>query len=121
MADQVITAAEFHALKARKANKYGAKKVTVDGVTFDSGREAMVVARLWIREKAGEITGLKLQVPYELEVNGVLICKYIADAVFYDKLAGKFRVIDAKGFETRDFKIKKKLMLAIHNLEVECV
>ena len=121
MTDEVITAAEYWGMKARRGNKYRAQKITVDGVTFDSKREALAVARLWTLEKAGEISGLKLQVPYKLEVNGILICKYIADAVFYDKLAGRLRVWDAKGFETRDFKIKKKLMLAVHNIEVECV
>ena len=70
---------------------------------------------LWL-EKAGEIADLESHPRFSLDVNGVHICDYIADEVFFE---GEQRVVvDVKGVETAEFKLKAKLMLAIYGIEV---
>lgn len=70
-------------------------------------------------QKAGIITDLRFQVPYDLipkqgNLRGV---KYIADFVYVRD--GKVIVSDAKGIRTREYIIKKKLMKFIHNIDIE--
>ena len=56
-------------------NKYGNKKTVVDGITFDSRKEAKRYQELKLLEKAGEIKDLRRQVKYELipsqKINGI--------------------------------------------------
>lgn len=117
-----ITAAEYRKLVEAekppdKESKYKNKKCVIDGITFDSKAEAKYYERLWLQRKHGEVTGFDLQVPYRLEINDQLICKYVADfVVTYPD--GRIEVIDVKGVETPEFKLKRKLMRAIHNIEV---
>ena len=106
-------------------NKYHAKRVTVNGITFDSKREAnRWVELLWL-EKAGEISELRRQVKFILipaqRVNGKLVereCSYIADFVYRDKETNLTVVEDAKGVRTEVFKIKKKLMLQKYGIQI---
>lgn len=101
----------------RKANnKYGAIKTTVDGVTFDSKGECKGWFALRIREMAGEISDLKRQVVYKLEVNGVLVCKYVADYEYIEN--GQLVTADYKGVITKDFALKAKLFRAIHGRDI---
>jgi hypothetical protein len=72
-------------------------------------------------ERFGEARNLRLQVPYKLEVNGSLICKYIADFVYEERQRdGSWRehVEDVKGFKTPEYKLKAKLMKAVHGIIV---
>lgn len=115
---------------AQRSSKYNARKVTVtmdDGTehTFDSRHEAQVYGDLWLRQQAGEISGLKLQVPFVLipkqeapSGKKYRECKYIADFVFFDQ-DGKMVVQDAKGFRTKEYQLKKKLMLEKWGIEIE--
>jgi hypothetical protein len=108
--------------KPKRGNKYRAVKVTVDGITFDSKREAAYYAELKLREKAGEVSGVELQKPFAiLGANGELICTYRADFAFWDNAQDRFRVIDVKGVETKDFKLKKRLMRILKGIDVEVV
>lgn len=100
--------------KQRK-NKFGAIPKTVDGIRFHSTWEADRYSQLKIQERIGEISELKLQVPYNLEVNGMLVTKYIADFT-YVHVANGFIVEDAKGFKTPEYKIKRNLMEAVHGI-----
>lgn len=108
-----------------KRNKYGAKKTVVDGITFDSKREAQVYGELKLREKAGEIYDLEIHPKYELDVLGTVICKYTADFCFYEvDHPNAFRVVDVKSPPTarkRDFIMTRKLMKACHGIDVEIV
>ena len=111
-------------------SKYHSRKAIVDGITFDSGREACRYQQLKLLEKANKITGLALQVKFELlpaqyeetvEVftkgpkkgqpkRGKCIEKavtYIADFVYCEN--GRMIVEDAKGCRTKDYIIKRKL------------
>lgn len=111
-----------------KRSKYGAKKQEVqllDGTmyTFDSVKEARVYKDLEIRLRAGEISNLQLQVPYVLVPSQKLsngkterASKYIADFVYEED--GKTKVVDAKGFRTDIYKLKRKLMLYVHGIEI---
>lgn len=108
---------------AARGSKYHAKKTTVDGIEFDSAKEAKRYAKLRALEDAGKIKGLRLQVPFELvpsfECNGVKYreMRYIADFVYYRN--GKQVVEDCKGFKTAEYKMKKKLMAYVNHINIE--
>jgi hypothetical protein len=96
--------------------KFGNTKTTVDGIIFDSKAESKHWFELKIRERAGEISNLQRQVTYRLEVNGELICKYIADYVYMEN--GQEVTADCKGFITPEFRIKAKLFKAIYGRDI---
>ena len=107
--------------KFKKSSKFGAKKTMVDGITFDSKWESERYGQLKAMERGGIVTDLELQVKYDIVINDIKICKYIADFVYKEESSdGKIREIveDAKGFETPEFKLKKKLMKAVHNIDI---
>lgn len=105
-------------------NKYGNKKVTVDGITFDSKHEANVYLKLKALERGGVIHHLRLQVPFVLqdkyEINGrkVQAIKYIADFVFENEDL-ETEVWDAKGVKTEVYKLKKKLFECRYGIEIK--
>lgn len=109
----------------RVASKYGAKKVQIDGITFSSKAEAKRYSELKLLERAGHITNLELQPKFDLvpsvKYAGAARAKpalrYVADFRYVDHL-GKTIVEDVKGFETREYQIKKHLLLALHGIEV---
>ena len=106
----------------KRASKYKSIKVTVDGITFDSKREAKRYGELKIMEKAGLITQLETQPVYRLEVNGKLVCKYIADIEYFDKATQLFIVEDVKSPYTAKlpvYRLKNKLMKALHNIDIQ--
>ena len=108
---------------AQRASKYRAKKAVVDGIEFESAKEAKRFTKLRDMEEAGKIQGLRLQVPYEIipsfECDGVKYrgMRYIADFVYYRD--GKVVVEDCKGFKTPEYKMKKKLMAYINHVNIE--
>jgi hypothetical protein len=107
--------------KFKKSSKFGAKKTIVDGITFDSKWESERYGQLRAMERGGIVTDLKLQVKYDIIINDIKICRYIADFVYKEESPdGKVKEIveDAKGFETPEFKLKKKLMKAVHNIDI---
>lgn len=114
---------EAKALLAKpKRSKYGNKKVMLDGLLFDSKREAAYYSELKIREKAGEVTGVEMQRPFALlGSNGMLIATFRADFCFWDNTAGRFRCIDVKGFDTPVGKLKRKMMKGLLGIDVEIV
>ena len=104
-------------------NKYNAQKTTVDGITFDSKKEAERYSILKLREKNGEISDLELQPkfillePFEVEhiqkgVKKFRGINYVAD--FKYNVDGWERpwVEDVKGMKTDIYKIKKKMFLS---------
>lgn len=91
--------------------------MSIDGRTFDSKLEASRYVELKRLQEGGIISGLQCQVPFALEINGNLICKYICDFRYVD-IDGKMVTEDAKGDRTRVYAIKKKLMKALHGIEI---
>jgi len=110
-------------------NKYGAKKTEVNGITFDSKAEARRYAQLIVMQQAGRITGLVLQVPFELapaikfpgEKRKKPALKYIADFVYSDMADGQIVVEDVKGVVTSLFRAKQHLMATTHGIFVRVV
>src|SRR5262245_5951739 len=101
----------------RAASKYGNKFVECDGILFRSDKEMRRYQDLKLLLRAGTIHDLKWQVPFDLIVNGVKICQYRADFTYRD-LDGKLIVEDTKGFRTREYQIKARLMLACLHIRI---
>lgn len=102
--------------------KYGNKKIDVDGILFDSKKEAGRYCELKLMERAGIISDLQLQKEYELiptqRIDGKVVeraCKYKADFAYTKD--GQQVVEDVKGYRDpksagyAKFVIKRKLML----------
>lgn len=97
--------------------KYGNQKYSVNGILFDSKKEANQWYELKMLERAGEISELERQKPFELiptrNYSGVCVrgCKYIADFYYFDKKRNEYVAQDSKGFATESYKVKKKIFL----------
>lgn len=101
-------------------NKYRNTRVVVDGIEFDSIKEAKRYGTLKILQKAGEISDLKLQVRMDILVNSKKIAAYIADFTYMEK--SSYVVEDVKSEFTRKnpvYRLKKKLIEAIYNLKIK--
>lgn len=106
-------------------SKYNARKTTVDGITYDSRKEAQRAQELRLMLRAGIISNLREQVPYELipaqknEYGKVIerAVVYKADFV-YDDEKGKTVVEDTKGVRTKEYVIKRKLMLYEYGIRI---
>lgn len=98
-----------------KKSKYSSAKTDVDGIRFDSKKEAEFYAELKLRERAGEISHLRLQPRYLLqeafkhEGKQYREIEYVADFEYIEN--GETVVVDVKGFKTAVYMIKKKLFL----------
>ena len=104
--------------KEKRKSKYGAKKTVVNGIVFDSKKEAERYKSLSFLLKVGAIGFLELQVPFELNPGGLFSLKYVADFVYVDSKTGEKIVEDVKGMLTAVYKKKKKLMLKIHKIKI---
>ena len=109
-----------------KTNKYKNQKVNIDGETFDSKREAKRYLELKLLERAGEIKDLQRQVKYILipsqKRDGKVVereCAYISDFEYYDAHTGELVVEDTKGMRTKDYIIKRKLMLYNYDIRIK--
>lgn len=108
-------------------NKYHNRKViTSDGIEHASQKEANRWCELKLLERAGKIKGLRRQVKFPLippyRENGKLVergCDYIADFVYIDVETDKMVVEDTKGFKTKEYIIKRKLMRYIHHVAIK--
>lgn len=107
-------------------NKYFNKKVVVDGIKFDSKKEAKRYTELKLLERAKLIKDLELQKVFELQPkytnnNGesVRSITYKADFYYYDNEKKQYIVEDTKGFRTDTYKIKKKLFEYKYNLTIK--
>lgn len=124
-------------------SKYNARKTTVDGIVFASKKEAQRYAVLKVLQKSGVISDLRMQVPfvlipeqrepeewvpYKKPVNGKAgrwkpgktierPCVYVADFVYQQD--GQTVVEDVKGRRTREYIVKRKLMLKEHGIRIK--
>jgi hypothetical protein len=97
--------------------KYGNRKTEIDGHNFDSlaeGRRYEVLRRL---ERCGDITDLELQPRIDLHVNGVY-CGFYRGDFRYKTSRGAVVVEDVKGVKTPIYRLKKKLVRAIHGIRI---
>jgi hypothetical protein len=104
-----------------KENKYHNRKVTVDGITFDSVKEASKWQELRMLERAGEITGLVRQQKIELIPKTKLYraCYYVCDFIYFDKRENKTIYEDVKGVRTKEYLLKRKLLYWRHGIEIK--
>lgn len=121
-----------------KSKYYNKKTIALDGLVFDSLKEARRWDELLLLQRAGKITDLQRQVKYELipaqyetyerySKKGVRLkdgvrllerkVEYVADFVYTEN--GKEIVEDAKGVRTKEYILKRKLMLAVHGIRVK--
>jgi Protein of unknown function (DUF1064) len=106
------------------ATKYRNKKTALDGITFDSKREAARYSELRLLERAGHIRSLSLQPKFTLvdsqrraDGKAERPVVYIADFMYFQ---GENCIVeDAKGVKTPDYVIKRKLMLSRHGITVK--
>ena len=101
-------------------SKYHNRKVEIDGIKFDSTKEGERDLELKLLLKAGKIRDLQMQVEFELipKQGGERACKYKADFVYHMADTGKMVVEDVKGKRTREYIIKRKLMLWRHGIKI---
>jgi hypothetical protein len=113
-----LSAAEYRALADTPParNKYGAVPTEIDGRRFDSLAEAARYGELLLRERAGEITGLRVHPRYPLTVEGEQVAVYEAD--FWYSEGGRPVVEDVKGVRTAAYKLKARLFRALYGLEI---
>lgn len=111
--------AQQYAAAPKKTHKYGAKKAVVDGISFDSRREARRYQQLRLLERAGQIRDLELQPVYRLHaLGGGEIAKYVADFKYVEVSTGRTVLEDAKGHPTRVYRLKRKWLLAEYGISV---
>lgn len=108
------------------SGKYHARRVTVDGLTFDSQAEYYDWIRLRDRQDHGEISGLRLQPVYVLQAaftyRGKRISAITYRADFEYTEDGQLVAHDTKGVETPVFRLKAKLFMARYpNIELRVV
>lgn len=117
---------------SRKRNKYGAQRVGEHASQKEHDRSNQL--KLW--QRAGVISNLREQVSFELipaqygecgtDLKGKPVrvciekaCKYIADFVYTDNETGQTVVEDTKGVRTKEYIIKRKLMLYLHGIRIK--
>lgn len=119
-------------------SKYGSQKIIIDGISFDSKKEARRYKELRLLEKGKAIEGLELQkefvlIPAQYEYyvrlgkrgkrlkDGKRCVEksvvYKADFAYFEN--GKLVVEDTKGYKTKDYVIKRKLMLYVHGIRIK--
>ncbi|MCI8443659.1 MAG: DUF1064 domain-containing protein [Clostridia bacterium] len=99
--------------KCHKKSKYRANKVSIDGHTFDSQKEADYYCELKIKLQAKEINGFCLQPTFILAPS----LKYKADFIVFHR-DNSTEVIDVKGFKTKEYIAKKKVFEDKFNLKI---
>lgn len=105
---------------SKPAQKFRNKPTHADGIQFASKKEAKRWMDLKFLLSKGLIRNLERQVTFKVEVAGKLICRYIADFVYEEAAHGEWsRVVeDAKGYPTPVYVLKRKLMAAVHAVEI---
>ena len=94
-------------------NKYGAVPTYVDGIRFDSKREARLYESLKARQATGELLFFLRQVPIHLAGGTKLVVDFL---LFYAD--GRFEFLDAKGKETPVFKVKRREVEAAYPIRI---
>lgn len=102
--------------KGDKRRKYGNQPTTVDGIRFDSKREARYYQQLKLEQQCGLVSYFLRQVPLHLPGGTRLVLDFLV--VMAD---GRIRYVDAKGRETQAFRIKRREIQHHYPITVECV
>ena len=119
MAPPLVLKKAVSSKPAAKPNKFNAKKTVVNGIVFDSKKEADRWTHLSLLQRAGGITGLRRQVSLAVDINGKRICRYVADFCYFEQ--GREVVEDCKSTYTAKlpvYVLKKKLVLAVLGIAI---
>ena len=105
----------------KTTSKYHNQKTIIDGIYFDSKKEAIRYQELKLLERCGEIENLQLQQPFVLIPKSKYgrAIKYIADFTYTDKQKGEWIVEDTKGIKTDVYRLKKRLMAEKFNIVIK--
>ena len=120
MPDEISAADYLAMVEAKKPRKYRNEPTEIDGIKFDSRKEAGRYFVLKRMQNAGEITGLERQPRFPIEVNGVKITRYTADFAYTD--ANGDRVVEdvkSSATKTRPYVMRKKLVKALYGIDVK--
>jgi hypothetical protein len=106
-------------------NKFNAKKTIIDGITFDSKKEASYYIRLGAlmraKNESDRVVNIELQPRYDIIINDEKIGHYKADFKV-DYADGRTEIIDVKGYKKgaayQLFRLKKKVIEALHNIKI---
>lgn len=105
----------------QRHNKYGNVRTDYNGRTFSSKKEAAHAQRLDLLKRASDpkerVLLVKYQVPFRLDIGRCHIADYIADFVV-EYANGRKEIQDVKGFRTDVYKLKKKLLFALHGITI---
>jgi len=101
-------------LKTVPASKYHNARAESRGMRFQSGHEAVEIGKLIILDEKHMIFALRLQVKFPLQGGN----SWTADAVYLDERL-VVHIVDAKGYETKEYKIKAKLFKERYGQEIE--
>lgn len=119
-------------IKTKKPRIKGYKKTEVDGITFDSKREARRYQELKLLKRAGNIRSLARQVSFYFVLGDIEIryppnklghkgpqMKYIADFEYYDCDKEEWIIEDSKGHRTDAYKLKRAIMFSMGHTILE--
>lgn len=108
---------EFHKRQAKgKPRIKNVKRKLVNGIEFDSTKEARRYQDLELMQQAGQIFELRRQVPFPIAINGMTVCVWLADFVY--RQAGQDVIEDVKGWKTDVYLLKKKLVQAQYGIKI---
>ena len=110
----------------RGKRKYLNKPQVIDGINFASKKEAKRYEELLMLQKIGIIRDLQVHPVFKIAVNGSHVCSYIGDFMYRQVETGTVVVEDTKGVDrrtgwdtrTETYKLKRKLMKAVHGIEI---
>lgn len=100
---------------SRRVGKYANERTR----GFASKKEARRYVELSLQEKAKHIEDLRCQVPYDIIINGIKVCRYVADFTYIIPETRERIVEDAKGYRTPIYRLKAKLMRAVHGVAIK--
>lgn len=118
---------EIVTIDDKKPRKYQERKTEIDGITFDSAAEARRYVQLKMFEAAGEIKDIEIQPKFVLQPafkhgdQKVQAITYRADFRYTEVATDEQVVEDVKGMETEVFRLKAKMLLYQHHIEVKRV
>ena len=95
-------------------HKFNAVRTVNDGISFSSKREASFYDNLKILKVAGEVLFFLRQVPFHLPGNVTYRLDFM---IFYAN--GDIRMVDVKGFKTKEYIMKKKMVEVEYPIKIE--
>ena len=100
----------------KRKNKYNAKRVVVDGITFDSMAEHKRFSELSLLQRAGLISCLSVHIKFPIKVKDLHVCSFISDFTYVDAKTGKPIIEDVKARPTYTplSRLKHKLVRACY-------